>query len=445
MYDAATNPQPATSATAANRDNRFPSSSPTPLIRDPAPSPRIDCHPNSALRGAARKPASPPRMIRGTCRRYITDRTAITRLAAVAAVAIFALVAAGPAASAPPPTHLSRARAIAIAVSHPEIARWLERYPRSRLVRAAEFDKATRTWSVQVVAGTAGEVASAKIDDATGRVSESLAGPQVAWQLAQGGGVGGKTLNRGSSGSRSASSSSSGSPIRADHSASATSICSPCSRSRSRSGSSTAATSSRPTPWSTRRSRTSSCGAPGLQPAGGAKRLRRVGRSGCSSRQRSSSVSFRIGLDIHSATIIDVGYAGVIGAQRLTDGRTPYGGLPQEGTLPACGTPDASGDIHERIQPNGHCERALPMGDTYGPVTYEAYIPGLLSCSAGRAGGIGCRRRASRRSCSTCWLSEAWPQSGGGSAATRWPPPSPLPGRPTRSPSTPPTPARTTR
>ena len=31
-----------------------------------------------------------------------------------------------------------------------------------------------------------------------------------------------------------------------------------------------------------------------------------------------------------------------------------------------------------RIQTNGACERANPLGDTYGPTAYEAYIPGYL-------------------------------------------------------------------
>ncbi|MDX6467081.1 MAG: hypothetical protein QOI27_2121, partial [Gaiellaceae bacterium] len=44
----------------------------------------------------------------------------------------------------------------------------------------------------------------------------------------------------------------------------------------------------------------------------------------------------------------------------------------------ACGPADASGEIRNRIQTNGRCESANPQGDTYGPVAYEAYIPGYL-------------------------------------------------------------------
>ena len=52
-------------------------------------------------------------------------------------------------------------------------------------------------------------------------------------------------------------------------------------------------------------------------------------------------------LNVTDSNVIDVGYAGVIGAQRIADGRPLYGGYPAD---------------------NEH-------GDTYGPVNYEAYVP----------------------------------------------------------------------
>jgi hypothetical protein len=58
-------------------------------------------------------------------------------------------------------------------------------------------------------------------------------------------------------------------------------------------------------------------------------------------------LGFRIGLNVTDSNVIDVGYAGVIGAQRIADGRPLYGGYPAD---------------------NEH-------GDTYGPATYEAYLP----------------------------------------------------------------------
>jgi hypothetical protein len=58
-------------------------------------------------------------------------------------------------------------------------------------------------------------------------------------------------------------------------------------------------------------------------------------------------LGFRIALNVIDSNVIDVGYAGVIGAQRIVDGKPLYGHYPSD---------------------NEH-------GDTYGPVTYEAYLP----------------------------------------------------------------------
>ena len=93
---------------------------------------------------------------------------------------------------------------------------------------------------------------------------------------------------------------------------------------------------------------------------------------------------FRVGLNIERSNVIDVGYSGVIGAERIVHGEAPWGNFPVEKTAPngeslkACGTADSSGEIREWIQTNGRCESANPEGDTYGPVAYESYIPGYL-------------------------------------------------------------------
>ncbi len=58
-------------------------------------------------------------------------------------------------------------------------------------------------------------------------------------------------------------------------------------------------------------------------------------------------LGFRIALNVTDSNVIDVGYAGVIGAQRIVNGEPLYGGYPAD---------------------NEH-------GDTYGPVSYEAYVP----------------------------------------------------------------------
>lgn len=59
------------------------------------------------------------------------------------------------------------------------------------------------------------------------------------------------------------------------------------------------------------------------------------------------SLALRFGLNAFDANVIDVGYAGVIGADRIQQGATPYGTMPSD-----CGS----------------C-------DTYGPLNYIAYVP----------------------------------------------------------------------
>lgn len=58
-------------------------------------------------------------------------------------------------------------------------------------------------------------------------------------------------------------------------------------------------------------------------------------------------VGFRIGLDVTDSNVIDVGYAGVIGADKILDGTPLYGNWPP----------------------------GNPAGDTYGPFNYFAYVP----------------------------------------------------------------------
>ena len=58
-------------------------------------------------------------------------------------------------------------------------------------------------------------------------------------------------------------------------------------------------------------------------------------------------VGFRVALNVTNSNVIDVGYAGVIGADRIVDGDPLYGEFPSDNA----------------------------MGDTYGPVVYLAYVP----------------------------------------------------------------------
>jgi hypothetical protein len=86
---------------------------------------------------------------------------------------------------------------------------------------------------------------------------------------------------------------------------------------------------------------------------------------------------FRVGLNTEGSGVLDVGYAGVIGADRLANGVSPYGNFPVKDTGRPCGPATEDGDIGDWIQANGRCETANHLGDTYGPVNYHAYLPGL--------------------------------------------------------------------
>jgi hypothetical protein len=58
-------------------------------------------------------------------------------------------------------------------------------------------------------------------------------------------------------------------------------------------------------------------------------------------------LGFRLGLNLTASNVIDVGYAGVVGADRLLAADPLYGNFPDD----------------------------IPHGDTYGPVAYYAYLP----------------------------------------------------------------------
>jgi hypothetical protein len=90
-------------------------------------------------------------------------------------------------------------------------------------------------------------------------------------------------------------------------------------------------------------------------------------------------LGFRIGLNVETPRgVIDVGFAGVIGADRILEGQAPYGHMPTRGALEPCGPKDEDGQVRDRIQTNGRCESANEHGDTYGPVSYVAYVPATL-------------------------------------------------------------------
>ncbi len=276
---------------------------------------------------------------------------------------------------------LTKEQATAALLTYPKVAHWLERYPKKTLVKEATFDDRPdrRWWTVKVWSGKAGEIALGRVNDVTGLVTEAWTGPQVAWRMARGydGAFGGKKIN---------------------------------------------------TPWLW----LTFCGAfligladwrrplsvrnldlvallsftaslwffnhgdiftsvplvyPGLVYLLG--RALWIGIRGRPTRATRPvwpiwvlaaatvfAAGFRIGLNTQASNVIDVGYAGVIGAQRIVQGEAPYNHMPIEDSLKPCGPADSEGEIRQRIQTNGRCESANDRGDTYGPVAYLGYIPG---------------------------------------------------------------------
>src|SRR2546430_17283570 len=80
-------------------------------------------------------------------------------------------------------------------------------------------------------------------------------------------------------------------------------------------------------------------------------------------------VGFRIGLNVENSNVIDVGYSGVVGAERISAGEAPYGNFPVEDSLQACGPAAPGGGIRAPIPTNWGCEAAHPPGghDRPGP------------------------------------------------------------------------------
>jgi hypothetical protein len=273
---------------------------------------------------------------------------------------------------------LTSAAAIKFFLANPKVADWLARYPPHPQTQA---DYAKSTWTVQVTSGKAGEIATGTVDDLTGVVEEAWTGPQVAWGMARGspGAFGGAEINS--------------LPVwlgfcvvfllglvdwRRPLSVRTVDLVALLSFSVSL--------------WFFNHGNVFAA-VPLVYP-GFAWLIARCVWIGWKDRPvRGSTVwpvwlllaatvfvaGFRIGLNLRDSNVIDVGYSGVIGAERIVHGQSPYGNFPLEGDLKPCGPASASGEIRDRIQTNGRCESANPEGDTYGPFAYEAYIPGYLA------------------------------------------------------------------
>ncbi len=78
-----------------------------------------------------------------------------------------------PFAPAPPKSVLTEQQAIASLLGVPKVEHWLKRYPRESLVKQATFNSTYRDWDVKVWSGKAGEIASGRVDDASGITTEA--------------------------------------------------------------------------------------------------------------------------------------------------------------------------------------------------------------------------------------------------------------------------------
>jgi hypothetical protein len=297
-------------------------------------------------------------------------------------LAVGILVAAAPAEARPlqDTALLTEERAIEIALAHPKVSAWLDRYPPDPTT-SATFRPQSRTWLVKAWSGDAGQIVQAVVQDTTGTATEAWTGPQVAWKMARGGegSFGGKTLLKpylwlafclvfllGLADLRR--------PLtlrnldllvllsfsvslvffsRGEIFRSVPLVYPALGYLLARSA------------WVGVRKRESA--------------LRPLWPTWAFAAAAVFLLGFRVGLNVETPRgVIDVGLAGVVGASRILDGEAPYGNMPQRGDLEPCGPADTDGEVRDRIQTNGRCEAGIERGDTYGPVAYAAYLPAVL-------------------------------------------------------------------
>jgi hypothetical protein len=281
-------------------------------------------------------------------------------------------------AATPGAARLTGTEAEKILLGFPKVAHWLTRYPKHPSLDAS-FSKGT--WTVNVFSGRAGEIATGTVDDATGAVLTAYTGPQVAWGMARGGpgAFGGRKINS--------------YPVWLGFCAAFLIGLVDWRRLLSlRNLDLVMMLSFSVSLWYFNRGDIFTA-MPLAYPGMAWLLLRCVWIGRHDRAPRGTTVwpvwlligatvflaGFRIGLNVRDSNVIDVGLSGVIGAQRIASFQNPYGNFPIEDDRPACGPADANGEIRNRIQTNGRCEAADAQGDTYGPVSYEAYLPGYLA------------------------------------------------------------------
>jgi hypothetical protein len=298
------------------------------------------------------------------------------RRLAVAASCALLLAPAAPAAAKP---KLTKAKATAALVAYPKVAAWLKHYAPKTRTTEATLKKGVWTVKVWTSIDSVGEVATGKVDDRTGAVTEAWTGPQVAWQMARGG--------DGAFGGRQINSARVWLGLCAVFLLGLASFRRPLSL---RNLDLLVLVSFTVSLWYFNDGRVFASAALVYPPL--AYLLLRMLWAGVRPRAAPEDrplwpvwllaaatvflAGFRIGLNVEDSNVIDVGYSGVVGADRITHGQSPYGHFPVEDKLKACGPSDTNGEIRDRVQTNGRCESANPQGDTYGPVAYEAYLPG---------------------------------------------------------------------
>ena len=293
-------------------------------------------------------------------------------------VALVALVLVPGAAASGSGSKLTDKQATAIFLRNDKVVDWLARYPKKGRTTDASYNSKFRLWTIKVWWGAAGEIATGRVDDRTSQVTEAWTGPQVAWTMARGGSgaFGGKLLNKswvwlglcmvfllGLGNLRR--------PLSLRNLDLLVLVGFTASLWYFNDGDIFTAV---PIVYPLLLYLTVRCVLIGLKR--GRSEFRPVWPVWVLAAATIFLIGFRIGLNVEAPnSVIDVGYSGVIGAERIVHGEAPYGHMPVEDSLKPCGPSDLDGEIRDRIQTNGRCESADPQGDTYGPVSYEAYIP----------------------------------------------------------------------
>ena len=266
------------------------------------------------------------------------------------------------------------------ALAHPRIASWLERYP-PKPVTDADYRAKMRDWVVKIWSGDAGQIAQATVEDGSGFVNDVRTGPQVAWAMARGrdNSFGGATLLMpgiwilfclafllGLADLRR--------PLSLRNLDLVALLGFSWSLVYFYRGNIFASVPLVYPVLAYLLVRALIVVLRRPEPA-----LRPVWPTWVLAAAAVFLLGFRVGLNVETPKgVTDVGLAGVVGASRILDGEAPYGNMPRRAGLEKCGPADEDGFVREHVQTNGRCEAAIERGDTYGPVSYLAYVPATL-------------------------------------------------------------------